>query len=195
MGSCLNFPIYIATLAKKPIAKLDDMRGLKLRSLGGLSDVIVGELGAAVVKLPSTDVYEGLQRGVIDGAVRNPMSLIEFKEYEVLKYILSPPIYNSSGLVWIEEKKWNTIPKGLQTMMKELAIESEAEGAKFNADLTLTYLKELEEKHGMKVIQLSDKEAEKIDEILSGGAVKDWIYKRAPKYGPPIYEKMLPYMK
>lgn len=194
LGTTGNYAAYI-NLAKKPIAKLEDIRGLKLRSLGGLSDLIVEELGGSVVKISGGDVYEALQRGIVDGSVRNPLSLVDNKEYEVLKYIVSPPIFMPQGFAWIGEKKWNSIPKHLQTMMKELAIENEVESANFFANLTLTYVKDLEEKHGMKVINLSDDDVKKLDEIRSGRAIKDWIYKMAPKSGPPIYEKFLPYLK
>ena len=71
---------YIMT--KKPVLKLEDIRGLKLRSIGGLSDVFFGELGVSVVKVASAEVYEALQRGVVDGALRNTMSLMELKEYK-----------------------------------------------------------------------------------------------------------------
>lgn len=46
----------------------------------------------------------------------------------------------------------NMIPKHLQTMMKELAIENEVESSNFFANLTLSNLEEVEENHGMKVI-------------------------------------------
>lgn len=124
----IGMPFYIMTT--KPVSKLDDVRGLKLRSLGGLADVLLGEMGASVVKIASAETYEGLQRGVVDGAIRNTVSLIEFKEYEVLKNIIYPGAYNAYGGMWVGEGKWNTIPKHLQTLMKEIAVEVETEDRK-----------------------------------------------------------------
>ena len=182
-------------VTKKPVSKLEDIRGLKLRSIGGLSDVFFGELGASVVKISSAETYEGLQKGVVDGVLRNTMSLVEFKEYEVLKYILNTAITTPCTGVFVGEGKWNTIPKHLQTMMKKEMIAVEAEANKYFGDLDKFQLKELQEKYGMKVVYLSDQDALKLNQVRAGAAIKDWIYKKAPVFGPPIYEKMVPYIK
>jgi hypothetical protein len=108
-----------------------------------------------VVKIASAETYEGLQRGIVDGALRNTVSLVEFKEYEVMKNIIFPPAYGSYGSVFIE----------------------------------------VEEKHNMKIVYLSDKDIVKLNETRAGAAIKDWIYQKSPKFGPPIYEKMIPYIK
>jgi TRAP-type C4-dicarboxylate transport system substrate-binding protein len=192
-GSNIGMPFYIMT--NKPVSKLEDLRGLKLRSIGGLGDVLLGEFGASVVKIASAETYEGLQRGIVDGALRNTLSLVEFKEYEVMRYIIFPPIVSPFGALWVGEKKWNMIPKNLQTMIKEVAIETEAEAYKYYDNMDKARLKEVQEKHGMKLVNLSDKDAVKFSEIRAGAAIKDWVYSKGPKFGPLIYEKMLPYIK
>jgi TRAP-type C4-dicarboxylate transport system substrate-binding protein len=171
----IGMPFYIMT--RKPISKLEDVRGMKIRGAGGLSDVFLGELGIALVTIPSAEVYEGLQRGIVDGAYRNTISLKQQKEYEVMKGILYPPVFASYGGVWISEEKWNTIPKDLQTMINQVN------------------LKEMQEKHGVSVTHMSDSDIAKVGEVRSGPAIKAWIAAKAPKYGLPIYEKMLPYIK
>jgi TRAP-type C4-dicarboxylate transport system substrate-binding protein len=189
----IGMPFYIMT--NKPVSKLDDVKGLKLRGVGGLGDVIFGELGVSAVKIASAETYEGLQRGVVDGALRNVVSLVEFKEYEVMKYIIYPSFYAAYGGVYMGEKKWDSIPKNLQTMIKEVMIETEVEANKYYEEMDKARLKEVQEKHGMKVIYLSDKDIAKLDEAHSSPAIKSWISNKAPKYGLPIYEKMLPYIK
>ena len=184
---------YIMT--KKPVSKLEDIRGLKLRSIGGLSDVFFGELGASVVKIASAETYEGLQRGIVDGALRNTMSLVELKEYEVMRYIMLPPVMTPCAAVFVGEGKWKMIPKNLQTLMKEEMIAVEAEAYKYYVDLDQALFKEAQGKYGVKVINLSEKDIISLYEIRAGNATKDWIYNKAPKFGPSIYEKLLPYIK
>ena len=108
---------------------------------------------------------------------------------------MSPPICTSSGAVWIGEKKWNTIPKELQQMIKETMIETEKGAFNAYAKMDKDRLKEAQEKHGLKLVNLSEKDVKTFNQIRLGPAVKDWIYKKAPKFGPPIYEKMVPYIK
>lgn len=192
-GSFWGMPFYIMT--NKPVSKLDDVRALKLRSIGGMADVVLGELGASVVKISSAETYEGLQRGIVDGALRNTISMIEFKEYEVMKYIVYPPIITPGAFVIIGEGKWNTIPKHLQTMIKEEAIVMEKEANKYYYDMDKVRLKEAQEKYGMKVIHLSDKDIKRIHEVHTGADLRDWFFKKSPKFGPPIYDKVLPFIK
>ncbi len=189
----IGMPFYIMT--NKPVSKLDDIKGLKIRGMGGLLDILAGEMGASVVRIASAEVYEGLQRGIVDGAIRNTISLIEFKEYEVLKYIIFPPFCTSSGVVWIGEKKWNSIPKNLQNLIKEVMLETEKDAFNYYNKMDKERLKEAQEKHGMKVIYLTKDDISKFNQYRLSPKLKDWVYKKAPKFGPPIYEKLLPYIK
>lgn len=55
---------------KKPIAKADDLKGLKYRTVGLAIDVFK-ELGAAVNPLPGGEIVPALDRGLIDAAEFN----------------------------------------------------------------------------------------------------------------------------
>lgn len=184
---------YIVT--QKPVSKLEDINGLKIRSIGGLADVLFGQLGASVVMVPPAETYEAIQRGIVDGGLRNPVSLIEWKEYEVLKYCIYPPLISPSTGVFVGKQKWDSIPKNLQTLMKEVMIGLEPELNKYYDEMGQARLKEVQEKHGMKVVHLSDKDIEKMAETRTGTAVRDWIYQKAPKFGLPILEKITSYTK
>lgn len=189
----IGMPFYIMT--KKPVSKLDDIKGLKLRSMGGMTDLFLGEFGASLVKISSAETYEGLQRGIVDGALRNTVSLVEFKEYEVMKGIISPASYGSYGAVFIGERKWNTIPENVRKKIDEVMIQTERDSFDFYHKLDGERLKEVQEKHGMTVLPLSASEIARVNETKAGAAIKDWIFKRAPEYGPAIYEKLLPFIK
>jgi TRAP-type C4-dicarboxylate transport system substrate-binding protein len=192
-GTWIGMPFYVMT--NKPVSKLDDVRGLKLRGIGGIADVLLGELGVSVVKIASAETYEGLQRGIVDGVLRNTISLVEFKEYEVMKYILFPPIASPFGGVFISGEKWNSLPANLRGLIKEIAIAAEADSNRYYNDMDKARLKEATEKHGMKIINLSEKDIQRFSDVRSGAPVKEWIVKRSPKFGAAIYEKVLPYIK
>ena len=189
----IGMPFYLMT--NKPVSKLEEVKGLKIRGLGGLLDILAGEMGASVVRLASAEVYEGLQRGVVDGAIRNTISLVEFKEYEVLKYVVFPPFCTSSGAVWLGERKWNTIPKHLQNMLNEIMIETEKDALKYYGNMDKDRLREVQEKHGMKIVNLTKEDIAKFNQIRLSPNIKDWIYKKGGKFGPPLYDKVVPYIK
>jgi TRAP-type mannitol/chloroaromatic compound transport system substrate-binding protein len=58
---------------KKPVAKVEDMKGLKFRTVGLAVDVFT-ELGAAVNPLPGGEIVPALDRGLIDAAEFNNAS-------------------------------------------------------------------------------------------------------------------------
>ena len=55
---------------KKPVAKVDDMKGLKFRTVGLAVDVFT-EMGTAVNPLPGGEIVPALDRGLIDAAEFN----------------------------------------------------------------------------------------------------------------------------
>lgn len=54
-------------VSKKELNSVEDIKGLRVRASGAMLPVLE-ELGATTVTLPQVDVYEGLQRGVVDAA-------------------------------------------------------------------------------------------------------------------------------
>ncbi|MFC1822256.1 TRAP transporter substrate-binding protein DctP [Thermodesulfobacteriota bacterium] len=67
----------IAT-AKKPIRKLEDLKGLTIRAPGQAGEVIKA-LGGTPAPTPMMEVYDALSKGVIDGEASNFETLIAFK--------------------------------------------------------------------------------------------------------------------
>jgi TRAP-type C4-dicarboxylate transport system substrate-binding protein len=77
----------IAT-AKKPIRKLEDLKGLSIRAPGMAGEVIKA-LGGTPAPTPMIEVYDAISKGVIDGETSNFETLIAFKFAEVVKYTTS----------------------------------------------------------------------------------------------------------
>src|SRR5258705_3581870 len=58
---------------KKPMAKVDDFKGMKFRTVGISIDVFTG-LGAAVNALPGGEIVSAMDRGLLDSAEFNNAS-------------------------------------------------------------------------------------------------------------------------
>ncbi len=72
--------------SKKPVTKLDDLKGLKIRvQESQLMMGMVSALGASATPMAYGEVYSGLQTGVIDGAENNWPSYESTSHYEVAK--------------------------------------------------------------------------------------------------------------
>ncbi|NMM26753.1 MAG: TRAP transporter substrate-binding protein DctP [Glaciimonas sp.] len=73
----------------KPIIEPADAKGLKIRGGSREMDLILKEAGAAVVTLPSNEIYAAMQTGAMDAAMTSSTSLISFRLEEVSKNLTS----------------------------------------------------------------------------------------------------------
>lgn len=69
----------------KAIIEPDDVKGLKVRGGGREMDMVLKEAGAAVLNLPSNEIYAAMQTGALDAAMTSSTSLISFRLEEVAK--------------------------------------------------------------------------------------------------------------
>jgi len=64
-------------VAKRPIQKPEDFKGIKFRSPQGMVAEILTRLGASVVVLPGGEVFSALDKGVVDAADWGTLSMNE----------------------------------------------------------------------------------------------------------------------
>jgi TRAP-type transport system periplasmic protein len=113
---------------KWPITKLEDFKGLQIRTIGKpLQIATYKSLGSLPVTLPFADLFEALNRKVIDGAEIPPSFLHSTKLHETTKYVTVIPISYSPGVVIMNSKKWNSLSSDLQRAIKD-SIHEVSEG-------------------------------------------------------------------
>lgn len=111
--------------AKKPIKTPDDLAGLKIRVPESPTMMkMISLLGAKATPLPFTEVYTGLQQGVIDAAENNVSSLVEMRHSEVAKFYSMDQHTMSPDLIIISENTWANLSEKERKIMKEAAAES-----------------------------------------------------------------------
>ena len=69
----------------KPIVDPEDAKGMKVRGGSREMDLMLKEAGAAVINLPSNEIYAAMQTGAMDAALTSSTSLISFRLEEVSK--------------------------------------------------------------------------------------------------------------
>lgn len=108
----------------RPIAHLDSMKGLRVRSTGEYPAVFLRALGAAPVVMSAGDMYIGLQRGTIDAVVTPSVSFFERKLYEVAKYELQEELtFSTPLLIAFNLDYWKGLPPELQRIIENAAKE------------------------------------------------------------------------
>lgn len=74
-------------ISTKPINSVEDIKNLKIRVPGLAADAFFSELGAATMTMNFSDVYTGMQQGMVE-ACEGPLStLYDYSMHEVAKYI------------------------------------------------------------------------------------------------------------
>lgn len=104
----------------KPVRKLEDMRGLKIRSPGGLQTRAIEALGATPVFLPLGDVYLSIETGVIDGVVTCPALIKAFKLDEVAKFGVPVTFGCVAEGVFANKRFWERVPEDLKPIIAEV---------------------------------------------------------------------------
>jgi len=106
----------------KPLNTPDDIRAMKIRGAGDGADIL-SRMGASMVMMAAGEVFEAMQRGVIDGfEVASPtlnwdLGLQEAADYLYLSGARQPYEYNPFIM---NKDVWNKLPADLQAIVSEV---------------------------------------------------------------------------
>jgi tripartite ATP-independent transporter DctP family solute receptor len=169
------------TNSKRPVTKLEDLSGLKLRVIGNPVYIETFKaLGANPVPLNFAEVYQALESRAIDGQ-ENPVSVIRSsKFYEVQKYLSLTNHTYTINLVQVSKRFWDTLSPAEQRILREAAAESLPYQRKAGADQATSAIAELRSK-GMLVNEIPPAEIERMRQ-----ATKPVADKFLPQYDPEV---------
>ena len=142
---------------KKPVNKLEDLRGLQIRCPPGPLLQAMEKLGATPVQIPTPEVYNALDRGIADGCVIPWEGALAFKFYEVVKNHTAIDIACGINVTSMNLKKWNSLPPDIQKIFEELSLPTQqrlTEGANATDEVALSAFK----KAGNNILALSSPE-------------------------------------
>ena len=110
---------------RRPITKVDDLAGLKFRVGGGMVSEVGKALGMNVTLKPSTESYELLSTGVMDGTLFPAESVESFKIEKVIKHATFFPggLYNTSFVFMMNQAKYDSLGAELKKAVDELSGE------------------------------------------------------------------------
>ncbi|MCB5364276.1 TRAP transporter substrate-binding protein [Pusillimonas sp. CC-YST705] len=91
VGLYTHGPGHFYTREAKPVAKLDDLKGMRLRATGGIVQDISTRLGVVPQFASASEAYELLSRGVVDGAMFNADSVDSFRLLPLMKNAYQVP--------------------------------------------------------------------------------------------------------
>ena len=170
---------------KRPVTKLEDIAGLKVRAQQSpLFLDVWSALGANPTPLPFTEVHTALETGTVDGQ-ENPAALILASKFnEVQKYLsLTRHNYNPQ-IVLIGKGFWDKLNDDEKKLLTDVAMEVRLEQRRISREADSKAIAELEAA-GMQVNELPEAEITRIQE-----KIKPVVAKYAAKIDPELVKKV-----
>ena len=176
---------FLIISTKKQIRTLDDMKGMKLRVVGGAMVDAMKAYGGIPMFIPMPDNYIAMQKGTVDGVGATWEAIAAFRLHEVGKYVtVNMPLGASYFAVVMNKKKWNGLPKDIQDAIMSV---SGLKGSKFFGknffDSALEEVPKVAKKGGydLTVYSLPDNERERWVEVGSKPVWESWVKRNEGK--------------
>jgi TRAP-type C4-dicarboxylate transport system substrate-binding protein len=161
---------------KKPVNSIADVQGLKIRTGGGVAEKVAKALGASAFVKPAPESYELLSSGVADGVFFPMESIVSFKLETVLTQATLFPggMYSSAFGFFMNEDKWNKLPKQDQDAIEKLSGEYIARLAGHSWDAADQKGLDALKKSGVKIVNANPELAAEVKK-RSAPIIDEWI--------------------
>ncbi len=160
----------------KPVQSNADLKGMKLIAPGD-HGVIAQSLGAAPVALTSTESFEALQRGTVDGTIFNLSAATTYNIEQAANNLYKLPIGGVVLLIGMSLDKYNSLPDDIRQMIQEVSVSHADDFHKiYQTDGDKDSLDKLAKANG-KVVEPSQSDVNQLKEIAKNIIWKNWIDK------------------
>ena len=135
------------TNSKRPINKVEDMKGLKMRTPPDAVLVdIMQALGAEAQQIKFAELYVALQQGVVDGQENPLVNIHASKLYEVQKHLaLTSHMFQMTPFL-MSKRTWDRLSDADKKAVQDAATEATALQRKLSADADAKLLDDLKAK-------------------------------------------------
>jgi len=167
---------------KRPVHNINDVQGLKIRTGGGVAEAVAKALGTSAFVKPAPESYELLKSGVADGVFFPMESIISFKLDTVLEQATLFPggMYSSAFGFFMNEEKWNKLPKQDQDAIDKISGEWIARHAGQSWDEADKKGLEVLKKSGVKIVNADPAFVAEVKK-RSAPIIEDWVQKASAK--------------
>ena len=97
----------------------NDLKGLTLRAAGTIPTIYVNNLGANAIGMPTSEVYESLEKKNIDGMLNDWHNIDCFNLFEPIDYCLNVNLNETASGVLMNKDTWDRLPEDLQAIFNK----------------------------------------------------------------------------
>lgn len=125
IGWLLDANNGVFTSQNAPLVAPENFKGVKIRGLSRLVDTGFIAMGAAPSTMPGSEVYQGLQTGVIDAGVTSVGAAHSRRYFEVQKYGVVTPLFTVYENLVVNPKWWSVLPDDIKADVLAAAEKAE----------------------------------------------------------------------
>jgi TRAP-type transport system periplasmic protein len=181
LGSGSLFNIFMG----KPIQKIDDFKGNKIR-VSPTHLPFMKALGAEPVVTSPAEIYTAMERGVVNGYIQPPVVIRDLGLVPVTKQVVFPGFYQPIIVVLANLDYWNKLPANLKTLLTENMEKAERIAIE-NIQAKVKTEMESFKKDGIALYNLPAADAAKFSKTADD-ALMDVVGKKAPAESKKIKE-------
>lgn len=106
--------------ARKAIRSIADFKDVKIRAPGGVAGQVFTAMGASVVTLPGSEVFQALSSGVVDATDYSSLGQnAQVGLYDIAKFTIYPSITSMPATdISVNMDKWNALPDDLKAIVE-----------------------------------------------------------------------------
>lgn len=108
----------------KVIKTLDDLKGMRLRVSPGAQTEFFKAAGAQPMNIPITEIWESMDKKVIDGYVLSFTAVNDYKLWDVTKSFTVCNLYTPTLYLMMNKDKYDSLPEDLQKIIVESGLET-----------------------------------------------------------------------
>lgn len=167
---------YPAIASNKPISSVKDFKGLKIRAILDMADLLK-ELGASPGYVPGGEIYMALKLGTFDAATYSIDAIRGFKWHEVIDYYILPYWIDwYFGDIIVNQDAWNSLPEDLKKILEEAMVnfgKANLEVYSKEVNILINKAPEL----GYEVITMPEAEVQKMRQVAIEKIWPNWAKK------------------
>ena len=181
--------------SSKPVRTLEDVRGLKIRAPGPVQVSMLRALGAVPVTMPAGEMYDALERGVIDGLVTGLSAIKGYRLEQLVRHATLNNSYVAAMIVAMNQQSYKKLSAEDRALLDSLTGKRMAMLGAKNYDDEADDGMEALKKAKANIYQLPPAEMEKWKQATAQVS-REWVKEMESKGRPgkQVQDKMISLM-
>ncbi len=159
----------------KPIRTVADAKGMKIRTFGDTTEPMFKYLGVVPTNIVSNEVYSALRSGLLDGTLRDQLSLEVLREGEHIKYGTEAKVADINSEMYMAAKSWDSLSPEVRKIMNDVARETERDGFAWISKRSADSRELIRKKYGTEIVPSDPSLRKVLEQDIPGDIIRKLV--------------------